>query len=59
MVLHGLFGRQSVALNERQKIAQGLADADKAAKEVDVAQAKIEEQVREAKEEAIAFRAGS
>jgi F-type H+-transporting ATPase subunit b len=41
------------ALNERQeKIAQGLADADKAAKELDVAQAKIEEQVREAKEEA-------
>ena len=30
------------ALNERQeKIAQGLADADKAAKELDVAQAKI------------------
>ena len=41
------------ALNERQeKIAQGLADADKAAKELDVAQAKIEEQVRDAKEEA-------
>ncbi|QGG79133.1 F0F1 ATP synthase subunit B [Litorivicinus lipolyticus] len=41
------------ALNERQeRIAQGLADADKAAKELDVAQARIEEQVREAKEDA-------
>ncbi len=41
------------ALSERQeRIAQGLADADKAAKELDVAQARIEEQVREAKEEA-------
>lgn len=41
------------ALDERQKkIAQGLADADKAAKELDVAQAKIDEEIGAAKEEA-------
>ena len=41
------------ALDERQKkIAQGLADADKAAKELDVAQAKIDDEISAAKEEA-------
>lgn len=40
-------------LEDRQeRIAKGLADADKAAKDLDVAQARVEEQVREAKEEA-------
>lgn len=41
------------ALDERQsKIAQGLADADKAAKELDVAQSKVDDQLNEAKAQA-------